>query len=79
VIRDRIVELIDVKEVPKEIFVQTEKIVIEIRDKIREIPINEIVLSPQLIEIPKIVKLTDQKEVAVGVTVREEYVKRDVI
>lgn len=44
-----------------------------------EIPINQIVLAPQVMEVPRLVNLVHYKEIAVDVPVREERVKRDII
>lgn len=56
---------------PKEIYLEQEKIVHEIHEKLVEVPINQIVLSPQIIEVPKLVNLVHYKEIAVDVAVRE--------
>ena len=56
---------------PKEIYLEQEKIVHEIHEKLVEVPINQIVLSPQIIEVPKLVNLVHYKEIAVDVPVRE--------
>lgn len=42
-------------------------------------PVNQIVTTPQLIEVPKIVNLVHYKEIPVDVPVREERIKRDVV
>lgn len=43
-----------------------------------EVPVNQIVFSPQVVEVPKVVHLTHYKEIAVDAPVREERVKRDI-
>lgn len=67
------------KEVPKEIIIENDKIVHQILEKIVEVPINQIVTTPQLIEVPKLVNLVHYKEIPIDVPVREERVKRDVV
>jgi hypothetical protein len=44
-----------------------------------DVPINQIVISPQVMEVPKLVNLVHYKEIAVDVPVREERVQRDII
>jgi hypothetical protein len=43
------------------------------------IAINEIVETPVLIEVPKIVNLTHYKEIAVDVSVREERLETVIV
>ncbi len=64
---------------PKEIILEQDKIIHQIHEKIVEVPINQIVTTPQLVEVPRIVNLVHYKEIAVEVPVREERVRRDVL
>lgn len=43
------------------------------------VPINELVTTPQLIEVPKLVNLVHYKEVPVDVPVREERIESRIV
>lgn len=58
---------------------EQEKIVPLIHERIISIPINELVTTPQLIEVPKLVNLVHYKEVPVAVPVREERVESRIV
>ena len=77
--REKIVQVEHYVENIKEVIIEQDKIVPIIHEKIVSIAINELVTTPELIEVPKIVNLTHYKEVLVGEPVREERMHEVII
>jgi hypothetical protein len=60
-IRDKIVKEQVYTETIKEVILEQEKIVPIIHERIVSVPINEIIKTPELIEVPRIVNLVHYK------------------
>jgi hypothetical protein len=56
-----------------------EKIVPIIHEKIVTVSINELITTPELISVPKIVELVHYKEIPVEVPVREERLQTTIV
>lgn len=78
-IREKVVKENVYNEIIKEVVVEVEKIVPLIYERVVSVPVNEIVTTPQLIEVPKIVHLTHYKEIPVEVPVREERMQNTIV